>query len=760
MTISLPVDEQRRLAELHRYRLDEPGSVAPFDNLAKAAASAFGVPIALLSIITAEEQLFKGACGLDVPGTPRDQAFCAFAIGGDDIFMVEDALLDERFRDNPLVTGAPHIRFYAGAPLKLSAGTALGTLCLIDRQPRSLDAGERELLRMMGDTAVDLIRLRLGSLVAEDRLARLQQQSEALEKATQRQRAIFESAMDGRVTFDGRGVIDDANPAAGSIFGCAADELVGQNIGRYLAMPASLLDGSAATGVAMAQELVASRVDGTQFHADVSLSAFSPEGAPQYAAAIRDISERKQVERMKTEFVATVSHELRTPLTSIAGSLGLIAGGAAGEIAPKARKLIDIAHSNSHRLIRLINDLLDIEKIESGSVAFDLKMLDLREIAQEAIQANEGFAAAAGVRIALEPFEGRAAVRTDHDRLIQVLTNLLSNAIKFSPPSGQVDLRVTPGSETHRLTVTDNGPGIAPAFQPRLFDKFAQAETSDARSKGGTGLGLAIVHEIVRQMNGRVTFETSPQGTAFHVDLPAAPVARERVLLVHVEDHLSQPITDLLQARGITPVHVRDLAALDAACDGEGCAIVLLARAVQDADAPGLVRLIRAATTGDAPDHVSQAVAVVDWLDQAPSLADLRRGTDMLLRRRRRTEGKVRVLHVEDDQDVLGIVASALEGSADVIAARSIAEAREMLGEVDPDLVILDLALPDANGLSLLPMLRDAGGKPIPVVIYTASDEDPQLARSVSAMLTKSRHDLDDLVAAVLAAVEPQDDRS
>jgi PAS domain S-box-containing protein len=247
------------------------------------------------------------------------------------------------------------------------------------------------------------------------------------------------------------------------------------------------------------------------------------DGKVEYAVVmIRDITERKHIERLKNEFVSVVSHELRTPLTSIAGSLGLINGGVAGELPARARPLIEIAYRNSERLTRLINDILDADKIESGRVAFNLKLVDLTRLVEEAIEANRPYAAQFGVRLALEEVLPGVQVRADPDRLIQVLTNLLSNAAKFSPPDQTVAVRVKRSGEAIRVKVTDQGPGIPEEFRAHVFEKFVQADASDSRAKGGTGLGLSICKAIVNRLGGHIGFETQQgQGTTFYFDLPA-----------------------------------------------------------------------------------------------------------------------------------------------------------------------------------------------------------------------------------------------
>ncbi|MGA2056330.1 MAG: ATP-binding protein [Bradyrhizobium sp.] len=239
--------------------------------------------------------------------------------------------------------------------------------------------------------------------------------------------------------------------------------------------------------------------------------------------ALRYAGERKRLERLKDEFVSTVSHELRTPLTSITGSLGLLMGNAAGSLSKSAERLLEIAHTNSVRLVRLVNDILDIEKLESGHVAFDVRKIQVRPLVEQTVEAIRGYAEGHGVKVRIEGAVAMDDIRADADRLSQVLTNLMSNAIKFSPPDGEVVIAIEKErkSDAVRITVRDHGPGISVDFKSRIFERFAQADATNARRKGGTGLGLSIAKQIIDRLGGEIGFaDASGGGTIFHVELP------------------------------------------------------------------------------------------------------------------------------------------------------------------------------------------------------------------------------------------------
>jgi PAS domain S-box-containing protein len=342
-----------------------------------------------------------------------------------------------------------------------------------------------------------------------------------------RQRAMFSSAFVGILTLDASGTIESLNPAAERLFGYPSDSLVRQDVGR-------LIDLGAPPGVSAAAHLAnlleagrgirefdARTRDGATFPIDLMLTEMPIGERRMFVVFVRNIAERRRTERLKDEFVATVSHELRTPLTSISGSLGLLTGGAAGALPDPVMRLIGIAQSNCQRLVRLINDILDIEKIESGKVIFHLQPVEVKSVVQQAIDANRAYADSFNVRVRLDADAVEATVWADTDRLMQVIVNLLSNAVKFSQPGEEVVVSIEPWKDHVRIAVRDSGPGIPDDFKARMFEKFAQVDSTNTRQKGGTGLGLSIVKQIVVRLGGEVGYECPPQGgTIFRVELP------------------------------------------------------------------------------------------------------------------------------------------------------------------------------------------------------------------------------------------------
>ena len=397
----IPPDESARLAELRDYAiLDTPPEQA-FDDLTALASSIAGTPMALISLIDDGRQWFKSRIGIDAPETPREISFCAHAILDSRTFVVEDATRDARFAGNPDVIGGPEIRFYAGAPLETQAGHRIGTLCVVDRQPRTLSAEDEEALRIIARQVIVQLELRKAGL-------ELRRQSERL----------------------------------------------------------------------------------------------------------------AAVSRMKDEFVSVVSHELRTPLTAIKGSLQLLVDGDIDDASDRER-LQAAALSNSERLIRLVNDILDISKIEAGGLQLRKHPADPRELAAIAVRSIAQFAVTARVALTIQAQEGLPPIDVDADRIVQALVNLMSNAVKFSPSNAAVVIDVAREAAELRFSVSDAGPGIPAESIGRLFQKFTQLDTSDARRVSGTGLGLAISKGIVEQHGGRITVKSVPgTGSTFSIHLP------------------------------------------------------------------------------------------------------------------------------------------------------------------------------------------------------------------------------------------------
>ncbi|GAA0558255.1 hypothetical protein GCM10009098_27770 [Rheinheimera aquimaris] len=775
---AIPYNETERLAALEAAELLDTASEARFDRLTRLVQQCLEAEIVLISLVDKDRQWFKSRQGLDACETCRNISFCGHAILDDDIFEVTDARTDSRFTDNPLVTGAPCIRFYAGIPLTF-ANQRIGTLCVISSEPRKLTMKERTILRefgaaveqeiqdrqqehatqelaasrdqferlvanipgityrckadsdwtmlymsggidpLSGYPATDFINNKVRSYASvihpddRERLEQLVMEAIALkqswvlqyrimhknghllwveergkaefddngqlsfldglildiseEKRLKRQLITLTSQLPGVVYQyqqwpDGHAAFPYASAAIQAIYGVTPEQVKDdaslvfakmyaadlpalaasiESSSRELsiwqheyrvyrddgalswlagrAVPERMPDGSTLwhgyiqditetkqyylqlEKVNQELELARERLNTASENAligfwqanletgelwwspviyqifgfdegavnpsatlfkstvhpddwrlieqsektaretgihDVVHRIIRPDGSIRWVhelarmlpsdtkqhvliGSVQDVTERMQLQQLKDEFISTVSHELRTPLTSIKGALGLVNAGTLGQVPESMSKLLQVAHSNSERLSQLINDLLDIEKLIAGKMPFDLRSVEVSTELEHAVSNLQPYANQFAVDLQLGDIAPQLRIKADKLRLQQVVTNLLSNAIKFSGKNSAVKITADRQSDQVRIAVHDSGIGIASEFQPRIFERFAQADGSSSRQSGGTGLGLAICKELVEQMGGAIGFSSVlHQGSVFYFTLP------------------------------------------------------------------------------------------------------------------------------------------------------------------------------------------------------------------------------------------------
>lgn len=476
---------------------------------------------------------------------------------------------------------------------------------------------------------------------------------------------------------------------------------------------------------------------------------------------VHDITELKHTEKLKNEFVSIVSHELRTPLTSIRGSLGLLVSGVLGTFSEKSKKLLDIANNNCERLLLLINDILDIEKIEAGKMEFQLKDTNLNQLIHEAVEANKMYAEKYSISLEIIQQE-ELLVSVDPGRLMQVLANLLSNACKFSPPNETVTIEIQKKGNKGRVAVIDKGAGIPLEFQQRIFQKFSQADSSDTRGKGGTGLGLNISKSIIEKMGGMLDFISKPnEGTTFYFDLPLLDSSKKHEAIQKIPDSKStkhlliceddQDQADYLKALLETAGFEVDIASTAAEAKeklhNQCYQAMLLDLILPDQDGIALIRELRLdkrtrnlpiivlsiiAQTGKTLSS-GDAVSVVDWIDKPVDLNHLLKTINHI--KPQETSSSPAILHIEDNPDTQHVVGLLLEKHAQLYSACNLQEAKKMLTERDYDLIILDLVLPDGNGVEILPLLAKYK---TPVLVFSDMQLSNKYAHYVSQALIKS----------------------
>ncbi len=344
-----------------------------------------------------------------------------------------------------------------------------------------------------------------------------------------RRATIVEAALDGILTLDAEGRICEFNPAAEGVLGWPPDEALGLHVSELIVLPGFEPGGTEtletylarADGVVLGRriESLGLRPNGARFPLELAITRLPGAGPATFTAFLRDLSERHEIERLKTQFVATVSHELRTPLTSLRGALGLLAGGVLGDLPADARAAVGIAERSILRLVGLVNDILDIERIENGRLALNYERHSLAALLTRSMEEVGALAQEGGIRLKADHPTG--TVLGDGDRLVQVIVNLLSNALKFSPRGSAVHLRAEEKGAWVEVQVEDRGRGIPASHIEVIFDRFRQVELSDAAGQRGVGLGLAIARSIVERHGGVIgVLSEEGRGSTFWFRIP------------------------------------------------------------------------------------------------------------------------------------------------------------------------------------------------------------------------------------------------
>jgi len=581
---------------------------------------------------------------------------------------------------------------------------------------------------------------------------------------------ILNNMQDGVITVNQNCIIESCNPAMEKIFGYSITELVNNKFGKILhdshcsySKEQQFFGTKCLLKKAVEDNIImGKKKNGVIFPIEVEINEINFNNKVVFLLVIRDITQRKEIEIMKNEFISIVSHELRTPLTSIRGALGLIASNTLGEVPDKIKNLVDIAHNNSLRLGNLINDILDIEKIEAGKMDFLFESLDVMEVVEQAIDANKSYAQQFNVELLIEKSLPEVKIRADKDRIIQVLTNLLSNASKFSPAGGTASVSIIRNNTNIRISIKDNGAGIPEEFYDSVFKKFAQMDSSDRRAKGGTGLGLNICKAIVEKMGGSIGFESKiNEGSTFYFDIPEYIEIKPYVS--NIENNSGQPKILICEddkdiAAFIKLLFEQSGYSSDIAYNAEQTKLLLsennydvitIDLILPDKDGITLIKEIREdEKTKDIPvivvsikanessKEINGDLAVIDWInkpiDHDKLLDALKRAVSGII-------NKPKILHVEDDTDVLMIVSSILKDTAFVSQAKTFEEARNKLEHELFDIVMLDIELPDGNGLDLLPLINKDKEKDLLTIVFSAHDVSEEIAKNVDAVLLKSK---------------------
>lgn len=596
--------------------------------------------------------------------------------------------------------------------------------------------------------------------------------------------SIVESSDDAIVGMTLDGKITSWNQGAEKIYGYSFEEAKGQTVVSLLVPPEDTKTAShqeseetQLEGNLNHRETQHRRKDGKLIDVQLTISLVRNAGGEITGTSIiaQDVTDRRAIERMKDEFVSIVSHELRTPLTSLRGSLGLLLTGKLGALSEKGQRMLEIAVNNTDRLIRLINDILDLERLESDKFTLSKQTCNIADLVQQAVEAVQSMADKEAVMLSVATISTQ--IQSDPDRLIQVLINLLSNAIKFSAEGTTVSLsvelqagncKVTTSEHSSSaalllITIKDQGRGIPANKLETIFDRFQQVDASDSRQKGGTGLGLTICRTIVQQHGGQIWVEsTVGKGSTFYITLPIAPANQEIVLpalesrrLILVSQHFLSKHQALHRSLEAQNYHIVSVASGEEAI-AQAIALhpttILLDLSIPDMNGwETMATLKERADTQNIPlivvsslssPHQTNHPDLLGWVSQSVDQVSL---SQALQRASGQQERVGRVLIVEDDMDLAHVLTTLFSHHGIQTAhAQTEQEAIELCQRFIPDLLVLDLVLSRGDGYAVVDWLRQQDYLcQMPLVIYSAKElnhvERARLRLGQTEFITKSR---------------------
>ncbi|MBW4564095.1 MAG: response regulator [Mojavia pulchra JT2-VF2] len=601
---------------------------------------------------------------------------------------------------------------------------------------------------------------------------------------------ILDIADDAIISVDADQRITLFNQGAEKIFGYSAEEVIGQQLDLLLPLRFAqahrqhVVDfgksPSLARRMGERREIFGCRKNGIEFPAEASISKLNIAGEIVYTVILRDITEQKQIERMKDEFVSVVSHELRTPLTSIHGSLGMLTSGLLKAESEQGKRLLQIATDSTDRLVRLLNDILDIERIESGRVKMERKICNVAGLIKSAVNVIQPLADKAQVQ--LSTYSLPIQLWADPDRIVQTLTNLLSNAIKFSSAGDTVWLGVEKKDNEVLWTIKDNGRGIPTDKLDSIFERFQQVDSSDSRNHDGTGLGLAICKSIVQQHGGRIWVESVlGEGSSFYFTLPILKTIHSAdleasgttdstlkpqrlrvaqcqgqsplVLVCDDDPNISNELQTVLEQGGYRVVTVAtgkeaialattqrpDVIILDLLMPGMNGweTMAILKERADTRNIPIVICSVYKPSTDSQP-----SADFVDWVSKPVEENYLLQSLRQVVTNSSR---RFRILIVEDDNDLAEVLITLFERhEIETFLAKTGREAIRLSQEVNPDLLILDLILPESDGFAVVDWLQQHNQLcSTPVVVYSAKDLDEsecdRLKLGHTEFLTKGR---------------------
>ncbi|TSJ35908.1 PAS domain-containing protein [Mucilaginibacter corticis] len=515
----IPVNDSERITALARYRIfNTPGEPA-FDSICKLAQTIFRMPITHVSFLDGTHEAVKASAGLPpMPLVDRGESLCALAVLSPEVTVIENALEEPLLDKHPAVHGGFGLRFYAGAPLITPDDYVIGTMCLVDREPRSLSLYEQQILRELATVVMDQVELRLANY----------QQSDVQEQTNARLQSILDTMAEGVGMIGLDGQLTYANEMAQKILGLAQDEIKSRTYHdpkwENLRVDGSALpEAEHPMAIMMAtrqpvydMEIGVQPPDKERFYISINAAPiFDADG--ELAGGIgtfMDVTRRRKLIMRQDEFISVVSHELKTPLTGLKGALQLLNRDPSESVRPK---LLEQANRSINKITRLVEDLLNFSRTAEGQLRLNKTEFNLSELIQEAAAFLK---LSAVYQLVLEGDEA-LRVEADRDRVEQVLINLFNNAFKYAPGSKDIGVRFEKTGSSVKISVSDHGPGISAEQQAHVFERYYQGERLQ---NTGLGLGLYISAEIIKRHGGQIGVISEPgAGSTFWFTLPLTP---------------------------------------------------------------------------------------------------------------------------------------------------------------------------------------------------------------------------------------------
>lgn len=559
--------------------------------------------------------------------------------------------------------------------------------------------------------------------------------------------SIIENLPYSVIVTDESGVIKFTNKNTENFFDCKQNDYINKNLNEFLST-ANIEEMQDS----IKYDFKTSNNEGHILYLKLERKTIKHNNELYYIFTLLDETQNKEAEKLKNQFVSMISHELRTPLTSIRGALGLVSSGVLGTLPDKVKELVDIAGSNSIRLVNIINDILDLEKIKAGKMEFNFNKYPLIELINETVDFNKGYAAQYNVEYKVVQNIDKELVNVDKDRFIQVLTNLLSNAAKFSIKNEKVIISVDRNNYMLRVSVTNKGAGIPEEAHSKIFESFSQVKNSGVRRKDGTGLGLSISKSIMQKMGGNIGFSSIVnQETTFYFELPEAHLKNnnKNILICEDDQTTAHYIQKMFQIQGYhadvayNAKQAQDylaqkeyyLMTLDIILPDKN-GLILLNEIKNNEKTKKLPVIVISALDEDFVESDIKHEAVA-WIEKSFDSKKLEKTITEIMYKKH--TDKIKILHVEHDEDISKIVSLTLSENANVTNITTLAEAERIIDELVFDLIIIDYKFPNGTCEQLIDKIKISPNQDANLVILSAYEINPSIAEKVNMVICKTK---------------------